>query len=169
MFGILKRLFGGSQQPEPPDDSLAALSRDLARAAAFIEQLAQGHVWILAIGQNATLESGTLSEDALRDHIERNAKELSDLSDSDAIVPFIMQRGASSVLPFFSSLEFAEHFVRTERWQTTTAFQTLQLRSGFITSPELADCQLILNLNSKSPRTITDRERESLRQQTANA
>ena len=169
MFGLLKKLFGSDAKPEPQDDSLAALARDRDHSDEFISRLAQSDVWILSIGQNGTIPTDNLTEDALRSHIERNAKELSELTDTNGIVPFVLERGASPILPFFSSMQFAEFFIRTERWPTVTAFQTLRLRSGIIVSPELADCHLVLNLNSKSERPLTEHERKSLIQQAGNA
>ncbi len=169
MFGLLKKLFGSDTRPEPQGDSLAVLARARDQSDEFISRLAQSDVWILSIGRNGTIPNANLTEDALRSHIERNAKELSEVTDTEGIVPFVLERGAAPILPFFSTLELAEHFVRSERWPTVTAFQTLRVHSGIVVSPVLADCQLVLNVNSESERQLTDRERESLIQQTANA
>ena len=166
MIHALKKLFGRSEPAEPPDDALAAAART---SAEFVAELARSEVWILALGDNGALDPSEVSERALLDHVERNAKELSEHPTGDRARPYQFPRGGERVQPFFSSLAFAEHYIRNTRWEQLLAFQTLPVGAAHLaTAADYAGCLLVLNPASGSERTLTTEERETLRAQTEN-
>ncbi len=167
MLTIFKRMFGGGGRPDPSPDTLSHLAIDPARSTEFVTALAQADVWLLAIGQEGTETGEGLSHDELLDQVAQNRKELSEVGEDDSIVPFIFKRGPSAIMPFFSSVKFAEHFIQTKGPKLGVVYRPIRMRSGFLTSPELAKHQVVLNVNSRFERPLTGEERESLRKQVA--
>lgn len=152
MFKRLRQIFSSSSEQIPDE------------AREFVTKLAAANVWILAVGLRGT-PAMPADKDAAFEVIAAHRIDVSEIGDDDSVFPFNFARDGKQFLPFFTSKERAERFVRNSPVQTdlATVYQPYALLAGFVATHENEIFELVVDAGSEGERTIGMAERLLLR------
>ena len=132
---------------------------------AFITQIANSEIWILAVGLRGVPQISGVFDDAALDIITAHRIDVWEAGDEDSVWPFNYQRDGRHTLPFFGSRQHAREFAaKTLPAGTETGvFQPYELLAGFVSSPENEVFNLVFQLGFAEERALTEPGRKLLR------
>ena len=147
-MGIFSRILGAFAKPG------ANLSEE---SRTFIASIANAEIWILAIGVRGT---PTLPRnlDAVLEVVADHRIDVSEIGESDSVVPFNYEEAGRQLLPFFTTEERAKSYITTINSSLSGIFQPYPMLAGFVTDPGQGDCDPILDPKSPGERRLSPEE-----------
>ncbi len=157
-FGFLKKLF--AQSPKNQTDRLAELALDSTNRDEFLRTLLTSDVWIMEEGKEISTDAP--SEGVALDHIRTGMKNLDAVESVEQIKIYIHLVEGQPILPFFSSPEFFEAFVKSLPAERITTFAGMSVRFPFLLNQQFINNHFILNPNTTAQRHVTVDDRKRL-------
>ncbi|MCC6125918.1 MAG: hypothetical protein IT426_13210 [Pirellulales bacterium] len=146
-MGLISALFGSR-------DPLIRLSRGTDRDA-FITALINTNLIVLSVPFNSDIDSHSMTKEEFLAEIEIAAKDLKERK--SGFEPFMYKNGDITVMPIFSSQQFAEQFAKVyvPRVNKIIHFQVLTICGNHLAPAFSAAETVILNDESKHPYEFT--------------
>jgi hypothetical protein len=149
---FIKRIFG-----REPADELALLASDSARREQFLRTLANCHVWVM--GDGSALEDEATDDSTLQ-HIRRAVE--TDINRPDQMQLYTCTVDGRTILPFFSSQEYFQPFIKAGHFERITTFQGMFIEFAYLLHPQFSSFLLVLNPGTLHERRLTEDDRTSM-------
>lgn len=131
---------------------------------AFITELANSEIWILAIGLRGIPAIPSIYDPAALDMIAAHKIDVAELGDDDSVFPFNYTSASKQVLPFFKSEAHAIEFSNSGCFDVDiTIFQPCDLMAGFVGAPENDVFELVYQAGFPEERALSQDEKRLLR------